>query len=69
MMLHGLDRTPLLNAMNRMDSRRDNSWVYAGGEQDGVAQEALPLRREGTVKDLTNKLAAHNILNSPVSSF
>ncbi|KAE8750922.1 hypothetical protein FOCC_FOCC002350 [Frankliniella occidentalis] len=70
-LLRAADRTPLLNAVNRMDSRHDNSWAYAaapahaGPDDNGVLDDSLA-RRENTVKDLTQKLASQNILQSPV---
>lgn len=69
-LLRAADRTPLLNAVNRMD----NSWAYADGQDRGVDRGTddlpdlrdLQARRENTVKDITQKLASQNILHSPV---
>lgn len=77
-LLRAADRTPLLNAVNRMDSRHDNSWAYAAapglghGDDNGnghgltLGLDDLLARRENTVKDLTQKLASQSILQSPV---
>ncbi|KAL0104354.1 hypothetical protein PUN28_017229 [Cardiocondyla obscurior] len=73
------DLTPLMNAANKLDSEEKKPW-YGKSPSEGVeynesnhADEdedrrvVLQLKREGTVKDLTQKLAAQNLIpSSPV---
>ncbi|XP_066589529.1 uncharacterized protein Fhos isoform X2 [Prorops nasuta] len=73
------DMTPLMNAANKLDSEEKKPW-YGKCPDEGVEcdegnhtdEEAdrrvvLQLKRENTVKDLTQKLAAQNLIpSSPV---
>ncbi|XP_011352171.1 FH1/FH2 domain-containing protein 3 isoform X2 [Ooceraea biroi] len=73
------DLTPLMNAANKLDSEEKKPW-YGKSPNEGVEYEqsnhtdededrrvVLQLKREGTVKDLTQKLAAQNLIpSSPV---
>lgn len=72
------DLTPLLNAVNKLDSEEalKQPWILSmiqnqeNMEENESANEnernlLLQLKRENTVKDLTQKLANQNILHSP----
>ncbi|XP_026297174.1 FH1/FH2 domain-containing protein 3 isoform X1 [Apis mellifera] len=73
------DLTPLMNAANKLDSEEKKPW-YGKSPDEGVECDegnhtdededrrvVLQLKREGTVKDLTQKLAAQNLIpSSPV---
>ncbi|XP_071628745.1 uncharacterized protein [Temnothorax longispinosus] len=73
------DLTPLMNAANKLDSEEKKPW-YGKSPNEGVEYNesnhtdededrrvVLQLKREGTVKDLTQKLAAQNLIpSSPV---
>nr|XP_012229002.1 PREDICTED: uncharacterized protein LOC105676030 isoform X4 [Linepithema humile] len=73
------DLTPLMNAANKLDSEEKKPW-YGKSPNEGVEYDennhidededrrvVLQLKREGTVKDLTQKLAAQNLIpSSPV---
>ncbi|XP_012269834.2 FH1/FH2 domain-containing protein 3 isoform X15 [Athalia rosae] len=74
------DLTPLMNAANKLDSEEKKPW-YGKNRDEGVECDegnhtdeddqdrrvVLQLKREGTVKDLTQKLAAQNLIpSSPV---
>ncbi|XP_018566467.1 FH1/FH2 domain-containing protein 3 isoform X3 [Anoplophora glabripennis] len=73
------DMTPLLNAVNKLDSEDSLSkqpWIYSMIQNQENLEEAentneidrnvlLQLKRENTVKDITQKLANQNILHSP----
>lgn len=71
--------TPLMNAANKLNSEEKKPW-YGRSPDEGVECDddnqsdedqdrrvVLQLKREGTVKDLTQKLAAQNLIpSSPV---
>lgn len=71
--------TPLMNAANKLDSEEKKPW-YGKSPDEGVECDegnhtdededrrvVLQLKREGTVKDLTQKLASQNLIpSSPV---
>ncbi|EFN75176.1 FH1/FH2 domain-containing protein 3, partial [Harpegnathos saltator] len=74
------DLTPLMNAANKLDSEEKKPW-YGKSPSEGVEygesnhtddededrRVLLQPKREGTVKDLTQKLAAQNLIpSSPV---
>ncbi|XP_051169881.1 FH1/FH2 domain-containing protein 3 isoform X7 [Leptopilina boulardi] len=73
------DLTPLMNAANKLNSEEKKPW-YGRSPDEGVECDdgnqsdddqdrrvVLQLKREGTVKDLTQKLAAQNLIpSSPV---
>ncbi|XP_024946299.1 uncharacterized protein LOC107273227 isoform X3 [Cephus cinctus] len=73
------DLTPLMNVANKLDSEEKKPW-YGKSPDEGVECDegnhtdededrrvVLQLKREGTVKDLTQKLAAQNLIpSSPV---
>ncbi|KAJ8934915.1 hypothetical protein NQ314_013105 [Rhamnusium bicolor] len=73
------DLTPLLNAVNKLDSEdslNKQPWIYSMLQNQENLEESentnenersvlLQLKRENTVKDLTQKLANQNILHSP----
>ena len=73
------DLTPLMNAANKLNSEEKKPW-YGRCPDEGVECDegnhtddgedrrvVLQLKREGTVKDLTQKLAAQNLIpSSPV---
>nr|XP_046470313.1 FH1/FH2 domain-containing protein 3 isoform X3 [Neodiprion pinetum] len=75
------DLTPLMNAANKLDSEEKKPW-YGKSPDEGVECDegnhtdddeerdrrvVLQVKREGTVKDLTQKLAAQNLIpTSPV---
>ncbi|KAI4500138.1 hypothetical protein M0802_004555 [Mischocyttarus mexicanus] len=73
------DLTPLMNAANKLDSEEKKPW-YGKSPDEGVECDegnntdddenrrvVLQLKREGTVKDLTQKLTAQNLIpSSPV---
>ncbi|XP_025263114.1 uncharacterized protein LOC105251013 isoform X2 [Camponotus floridanus] len=73
------DLTPLMNAANKLDSEEKKPWYGKSPnegveydesnhtDEDGDRRVVLQLKREGTVKDLTQKLAAQNLIpSSPV---
>ncbi|XP_060519633.1 FH1/FH2 domain-containing protein 3 isoform X2 [Cylas formicarius] len=62
------DLTPYLNAVNKLDSE-ESSWIMNMEESD-VANEnernmMIQLKKENTVKDITQKLANQSIMHSP----
>ncbi|KAK2587058.1 hypothetical protein KPH14_011009 [Odynerus spinipes] len=73
------DLTPLMNAANKLDSEEKKPW-YGKSPDEGVECDegnhtdddenrrvVLQVKREGTVKDLTQKLTAQNLIpSSPV---
>ncbi|XP_057672699.1 FH1/FH2 domain-containing protein 3 isoform X11 [Diorhabda carinulata] len=70
------DLTPLMNAVNKLDSDEKQPWIYSviqnqekldeiENGNDNERNVLLQLKRENTVKDITQKLANQNILNSP----
>ncbi|CAG9824324.1 unnamed protein product [Phaedon cochleariae] len=70
------DLTPLMNAVNKLDLEEKQPWIYSmmkdqeiEGESENTNENErdvlLQLKRENTVKDLTQKLANQNILHSP----
>ncbi|XP_050517614.1 uncharacterized protein LOC114335223 isoform X2 [Diabrotica virgifera virgifera] len=70
------DLTPLMNAVNKLDSEEKQPWIYsmiqnqenledAENANDNDRNVLLQLKRENTVKDITQKLANQNILHSP----
>lgn len=73
------DLTPLMNAVNKLDSEdslNKQPWILSMmyNKQNKQAEESenenernllLQLKRENTVKDITQKLANQNILHSP----
>lgn len=71
------DLTPLMNAVNKqLDSEEKQPWIYSMIENQENLEDAengnendrnvlLQLKRENTVKDLTQKLANQNIMHSP----
>lgn len=73
------DLTPLLNAVNKLDSEESltkQPWILSMIQTPDDVEETettnenernllLQLKRENTVKDLTQKLANQNILHSP----
>ncbi|KAJ8980799.1 hypothetical protein NQ317_016165, partial [Molorchus minor] len=75
----GKDLTPLLNAVNKLDSEESlnkQPWIYSMIQHQENMEELdntnendrnvlLQLKRENTVKDLTQKLASQNIMHSP----
>lgn len=64
-----------MNAVNKLDSEEKQPWIYSMIENQQNLEECeanenernvlLQLKRENTVKDLTQKLANQNILHSP----
>lgn len=73
------DLTPLMNVANKLDSEEKKPWYGKNSDEsveydennradeDGDRRVVLQLKREGTVKDLTQKLAAQNLIpSSPV---
>ncbi|RZC31850.1 FH1/FH2 domain-containing protein 3, partial [Asbolus verrucosus] len=75
--LNRKDITPLMNAVNKLDSEENltkQPWIMYDDSQPPIDDEnanenernlLLQLKRENTVKDLTQKLANQNILHSP----
>uniref|UniRef100_A0AAR5QKK1 FH2 domain-containing protein n=1 Tax=Dendroctonus ponderosae TaxID=77166 RepID=A0AAR5QKK1_DENPD len=72
------DMTPYLNAVNRMESEENlkQPWImsmiqnHEGLEESDIANEnerniLMQLKKENTVKDITQKLANQSILQSP----
>lgn len=70
------DLTPLMNAVNKLESEEKQPWIYSMIENqenldddengnDNERNVLLQLKRENTVKDLTQKLANQNIMHSP----
>ncbi|XP_064212032.1 FH1/FH2 domain-containing protein 3 isoform X2 [Tribolium castaneum] len=73
------DITPLMNAVNKLDSEENltkQPWILYDDSQQPIDENTensnenernvlLQLKRENTVKDLTQKLANQNILHSP----
>lgn len=70
------DLTPLMNAVNKLDSEEKQPWIYSVIQNQENLEEIetgndnernvlLQLKRENTVKDITQKLANQNILHSP----
>ncbi|XP_043278309.1 uncharacterized protein Fhos isoform X2 [Venturia canescens] len=73
------DLTPIMNAANKLDSEEKKPW-YGKSPDEGVECDegnhtdededrrvVIPIKREGTVKDLTQKLTAQNLIpSSPV---
>lgn len=73
------DITPLMNAVNKLDSEENltkQPWILYDDSQNPIDENSenanenernvlLQLKRENTVKDLTQKLANQNILHSP----
>ncbi|KAG5877934.1 hypothetical protein JTB14_006843 [Gonioctena quinquepunctata] len=68
--------TPLMNSVNKLDSEENLPWIFnMKGDQDKVRDLEYTsdiernilsqIKRENTVKDLTEKLANQNILHSP----
>lgn len=73
------DLTLLMNAANKLNSEERKSWYERCSDERGDFDNGnhtdddedhrvvLQLKREGTVKDLTQKLAAQNLIpSSPV---
>ncbi|XP_046735667.1 FH1/FH2 domain-containing protein 3 isoform X7 [Diprion similis] len=75
------DLTPLMNAANKLDSEEKKPWYgkspdegvecdegnHTDDDEDRDRRVVLQVKREGTVKDLTQKLAAQNLIpTSPV---
>lgn len=69
------DLTPLMNAVNKLESD-EKPWIYSMIENQENLEDAdkanenerdvlLQLKRENTVKDLTQKLANQNMMHSP----
>ena len=74
------DLTPLMNVVNKLnsDDKKQSSWYASKNEGDeGVECDegnhtdededrrvALQLKKENTVKDLTQKLSAQNLISS-----
>lgn len=65
-----------MNAANKLDSEEKQPWIYSMIENQGNVEDdenanendknvLLQLKRENTVKDLTQKLANQNIMHSP----
>lgn len=73
------DLTPLMNVANKLDSEEKKPW-YGKSPDEGVECDEgnhtdededrrvlVQMKREGTVKDLTQKLVAQNLIpSSPV---
>ncbi|KAK0181729.1 hypothetical protein PV327_003985 [Microctonus hyperodae] len=73
------DLTPLMNAANKLDSEEKKPW-YGKNRDEGVECDEgnhtdedddrrvlVQMKRDGTVKDLTQKLAAQNLIASNTS--
>ncbi|CAH1986012.1 unnamed protein product [Acanthoscelides obtectus] len=61
------DMTPLMNAVNKLDTEEKQPWIYNDAEtaNENEINVLLQLKRENTVKDITQKLANQNIMHSP----
>lgn len=70
------DMTPYLNAMNKMDSEEKQPWIMSmiqsqeGLQESDIANEndrniLLQLKKDNTIKDITQKLANQSIVQSP----
>ncbi|CAH1113145.1 unnamed protein product, partial [Psylliodes chrysocephalus] len=70
------DLTPLMNAVNKLDSEEKQPWMYSIIQnQENIEDQKhtnendrnvlIQLQRENTVKDITQKLANQNIIHSP----
>ncbi|KAF7265989.1 hypothetical protein GWI33_020723 [Rhynchophorus ferrugineus] len=70
------DMTPYLNAMNRMDSEEKQPWIMSMIQNQENVQESdttnenerniiMQLKKDNTIKDITQKLANQSIVPSP----